>query len=87
MNEVVTSSIFIDSQQPDANLQDALETGGRAYEMLFKLLDVLKIEMQHTGAGESMSPREFLYKIIGMAHEYNLPELREKALAYQELGQ
>lgn len=68
------------------NIQDALEKGERAYAMLFKILEFVKVEVQHEGAGTDMSPSDFLNKIIGLAYEYGLNELRENALACQEAG-
>jgi hypothetical protein len=68
----------------DACIQEAIEKGGRCQDMLLKILEVLKYEINHHGEGSAMSPTDLLYKIIGLASEYDLPEIREKALDYQE---
>lgn len=51
----------------------------RALAMLHRLVDAIKQEATHEGVG-GMSPADLLNKIVGLAHEYNLPEIREKAL-------
>jgi hypothetical protein len=75
------------STAPDVSIQEAIETGIRCHEMLLRILDVLKLELTHQGGGATMSPTDLLHKIIGLASEYNLPEIREKALDCQEAGQ
>jgi hypothetical protein len=85
MNDLhATNFVEYQPSEPTSSVQEALERGERCYEMLVKILDVLKTEVGHRGAGSAMSPNDLLYKIIGLAHEYNLPDIREKALAYQE---
>lgn len=81
MNETNTS-IFND----DGRDQEDIEAGARALQMLRKIMEVLKTEVEHEGAGPAMSPSDLLHKIIGLAQQYDLPEIREMALAYQEGG-
>lgn len=81
-----STSIFEYPQTQPTNIQDALIKGERAYTMLLKILEFVKVEVQHEGAGTDMAPSDFLNKIIGLAYEYGLTELRENALACQEAG-
>jgi hypothetical protein len=75
------------SKTTDVCVQEAIEKGIRCHEMLLRILDVLKLELSHQGGGTTMSPTDLLHKITGLASEYNLPEIREKALDCQEAGQ
>jgi hypothetical protein len=86
MSENVPGGIFRDMMAPTTDLQSALKSGDRAYGMLIRILEYLKTEVSHEGAGGGLSASEFLNKIIGLAHEYDLPEIREMALGYQEAG-
>jgi len=85
MSEHESGGIFRD-MMPDTSIQDALRSGDRAYGMLIRILEHLKTEVSHEGAGGSMSAVDFFNKIIGLAHEYDLPEIREMALDYQKAG-
>jgi len=85
MSEHESEGIFRDMTL-DASIQEALERGNRAYGMLIKILDHLKTEVSYEKSGGTMSAADFFNKIIGLAHEYDLPEIREKALEYQEAG-
>jgi hypothetical protein len=79
---------WIDPEDPstaDLNaLQGALKRGERSYEMLMKILDVMKAEVEHRGMSTPMTPEDMLNKMVGLAHEFDLPEIREKALDYQK---
>lgn len=81
-----TTTIFSSNDGLTANMQSALSANERAYEMLIKIVDVLKTEVEHEGIGASMTPSDLLNKIVGLAHEYDLPKVREKALDCQEGG-
>lgn len=86
MSEHESEGIFRDMMTPDTSIQDALRSGDRAYGMLIKILEYVKTEVSHEKSGGSMSASDFCNKIIGLAHEYDLPEIREMALGYQEAG-
>lgn len=87
--ESAASDIEVDGypKTSSESLQDALDRGWRCHQMLLRILDVLKLELSHHGGGASLSPIDLLHKITGLASEYNLPEIREKALDCQEAGQ
>lgn len=86
-NEIHTASgIFFQGSNHESSVQQALEQGERAYGMLIKILDYLKTEVEYEKAGGTTSPSDFMNKIVGLAHEYDLPEIRERALGYQEAG-
>jgi hypothetical protein len=88
-NESYTTGIFQEDKTHETDVQryiEALEARSRAYDMLIKVLDYLKTEVEYEKAGGTTSPSDFMNKIIGLAHEYDLPEIRERALGYQEAG-
>ena len=81
---------FLVPEGPNASdlnsLQGAALRGGRCEEMLHKILEVLKLEVEHRGLSSPMTPEDMLNKMVGLSHEFDLPNIREKALDYQKAG-
>lgn len=67
-------------------LKGAAQRGERCEEMLHKILEVLKLEVEHHGMSSPMTPEDMLNKMVGLSHEFDLPNIREKALDYQKAG-
>jgi len=59
----------------------------RCGALVLRILDVLKEEVQHEGHCIPMTAKDLLNKIVGLATELQLPDIREKALDYHEAGQ
>lgn len=49
-------------------------------ELLEKLIEFLKREKQNEGTASATSPTELLHKIIGLASDMGLEDIKERAL-------
>lgn len=79
------NDFIVDDKEPVCTEVNAV--GERCHAMIIRLLEFLKVEVEHEGAGTPINANDFLNKVIGLAHEYDLPGIREKAFECQQAGQ
>lgn len=72
----MTDSIFTDHGMD----QEDIDAGLRAHKMLLKIIEWLKVEAGHDGAGAAMTASDMLNKIVGLSQHFDLPEIRKRAL-------